>query len=96
MSLATLLVLIAIPVAYLGLWVDLGAARKALGELLPGIATAGLANWQLGVGFVAGLVPLLILTAALLELRRFSASMKVGMPFQRMPAGGYGALAPRS
>jgi hypothetical protein len=81
MSLATLLALIAIPVAYLGLWVDLGAARKALGELLPGIATAGLANWQLGVGFVAGLVPLLILTAALLELRRFFGLYEGGDAF---------------
>ena len=49
MSLATLLVLIAIPVAYLGLWVDLGAARKALGELLPGIATAGIQTGSLAL-----------------------------------------------
>jgi hypothetical protein len=71
MSIATLLALLAIPAAYLGLWMDPAAARLALGGLLPGIATTGVATWQLVAGFVAGLVPLVVLTAALLELRRF-------------------------
>jgi hypothetical protein len=81
MSLATLLALIAIPAAYLGLWVDPETARLALGGLLPGIATTGVATWQLVVGFAAGLVPLVVLTIALLELRRFFRLYESGDAF---------------
>jgi hypothetical protein len=81
MSRAASAALIAVIVAYVVLWLEPGAARRALSEMLPGIAAVGVTTAQLWVGAVLGVLPVAILAAALWELRAFFALYSGGNVF---------------
>lgn len=86
MSRAASAALIVVLGAYLVLWLDPGAARRALGELLPGIAADGVTATQLWIGAVLGMLPVALLAAALWELRAFFALYSGGNVFPRFAA----------
>ena len=81
MSRATLGALIAIVLAYAGLWLDTETARRALQEMLPGISADGVTTTEIWLGAALGLLPVGILAVALRELYRFFRLYRQGDAF---------------
>lgn len=61
----------ATPLAYAALWTRPAWARSLLLEALPGIAAEGVGFTQLVAGFWLGLVPVALLSGALVQAARF-------------------------